>query len=55
MKWHEVSISTKEENEEQLSIFLNTISKGVSVEHSVDILKSKIDNFDDKFRLDPTD
>ena len=55
MKWHEVSISTKEENEEQLSIFLNTISKGVSVEHSVDILKSKIDNFDDKLRLDPTD
>lgn len=55
MKWHEVSISTKEENEEQLSIFLNTISKGVSIEHSVDILKAKTDNFEDRFRLDPTD
>lgn len=55
MKWHEVSISTKEENEEQLSIFLNTISKGVSIEHSVDILKAKTDNFEERFRLDPTD
>ncbi|HBV22523.1 MAG TPA: 50S ribosomal protein L11 methyltransferase [Jeotgalicoccus sp.] len=55
MKWHEVSISTKEENEEQFSIFLNTIAKGVSIEHSVDILKSKVDNFEEKFRLDPKD
>lgn len=55
MKWHEVSISTKEENEEQLSIFLNTISKGVSIEHSVDILKAKTENFDEQFRLDPKD
>ncbi|GAB3071153.1 50S ribosomal protein L11 methyltransferase [Salinicoccus sesuvii] len=55
MKWHEVSIHTKESNEEMLSGFLNTISKGVSIEHSLDILKKKIDNFDDKYRLDPTD
>ena len=55
MKWHEVSISTKEENEEQLSIFLNTIAKGVSIEHSVDILKAKTDDFDEKFRLNPKD
>ena len=55
MKWHEVSISTKEENEEQFSIFLNTIAKGVSIEHSVDILKAKTDNFDEHFRLDPKD
>lgn len=55
MKWHEISISTKEENEEQLSIFLNTISKGISIEHSVDILKEKTDNFEENFRLDPKD
>lgn len=55
MKWHEVAIHTVEENEEKLSIFLNTISKGVSVEHSIDILKQKVDNFDEKFRLDPKD
>ncbi|MCG1008911.1 50S ribosomal protein L11 methyltransferase [Salinicoccus sp. ID82-1] len=55
MKWHEVSIHTKESNEELLSGFLNTISKGVSIEHSLDILKQKIDNFDDKYRLDPKD
>ncbi|MFC3418004.1 50S ribosomal protein L11 methyltransferase [Salinicoccus hispanicus] len=55
MKWHEVSIHTKESNEEMLSGFLNTISKGVSIEHSLDILKQKIDNFDDKYRLDPQD
>lgn len=55
MKWHEVSISTKEENEEQFSIFLNTIAKGISIEHSVDILKAKTDNFEEKFRLDPKD
>ncbi|HIV81527.1 MAG TPA: 50S ribosomal protein L11 methyltransferase [Candidatus Salinicoccus merdavium] len=55
MKWHEIAIHTVEENEEKLSIFLNTISKGVSVEHSIDILKQKVDNFDEKFRLDPRD
>lgn len=55
MKWHEVSIHTKESNEEMLSGFLNTISKGVTIEHSLDILKQKIDNFDDKYRLDPQD
>jgi ribosomal protein L11 methyltransferase len=55
MKWHEVSISTKEENEEHFSIFLNTIAKGVSIEHSVDILKAKTDNFDEQFRLNPKD
>lgn len=55
MKWHEVSISTKEENEEQFSIFLNTIAKGVSIEHSVDILKAKTEDFDEKFRLNPKD
>lgn len=55
MKWHEVSISTKEENEALLSSYLNTISKGVSIEHSVDIMKAKADNFEDHFRLDPKD
>ncbi len=55
MKWNEVSIHTKESNEESFSIFLNKISKGVSVEHSLDILKRKIDDFDDKYRLDPKD
>lgn len=55
MKWHEVAIHTVEENEEKFSIFLNTVSKGVSIEHSIDILKQKVDNFDEKFRLDPKD
>lgn len=55
MKWHEVSISTKEENEELFSIFLNTIAKGISIEHSVDILKAKTNDFEEKFRLDPKD
>lgn len=55
MKWHEVAIHTMEENEEKFSIFLNTVSKGVSIEHSIDILKQKVDNFDEKFRLDPKD
>ncbi|WP_342389261.1 50S ribosomal protein L11 methyltransferase [Salinicoccus bachuensis] len=55
MKWHEVSIHTKESNEEVFSLFLNSISKGISVEHSLDILKQKIDDFDDKYRLDPKD
>ena len=55
MKWHEVSIHTKESNEEAFSLFLNSISKGISVEHSLDILKQKIDDFDDKYRLNPKD
>ncbi|CAM4140850.1 50S ribosomal protein L11 methyltransferase [Lacicoccus alkaliphilus] len=55
MKWHEVAIHTKEENEEKLSAYLNTVSKGVSIEHSIDILRGKIDDFDEKFRLDPKD
>lgn len=55
MKWHEVSIQTKESNEESFALFLNSISKGISVEHSLDILKQKIDDFDDKYRLDPKD
>lgn len=55
MKWHEVAIHTVEENEEKFSIFLNTVSKGVSIEHSIDILKQKVDDFDEKFRLDPKD
>lgn len=55
MKWHEVAIHTKEENEETLSAYLNTLSKGVSIEHSIDILRQKITNFDDKFKLNPKD
>lgn len=55
MKWHEVSIQTKESNEESFALFLNSISKGISVEHSLDILKQKIDDFEDKYRLDPKD
>lgn len=55
MKWHEIAIHTKEENEETLSAYLNTLSKGVSIEHSIDILRQKITNFDDKFKLNPKD
>lgn len=55
MKWHEVAIHTKEENEETLSAYLNTLSKGVSIEHSIDILRQKITDFDDKFKLNPGD
>jgi ribosomal protein L11 methyltransferase len=53
MKWHEVSVYTKVENEYALTQFLNIISKGVSIEYSVDLLKENIDDFDDKFRLNP--
>ena len=55
MNWTEVVISTKEENEAILSNYLNSISKGVSIEHSLDILKQKIDDFEEKYRLDPKD
>lgn len=55
MKWHEVAIHTEEENEEKLSAYLNTVSKGVSIEYSIDILREKIDDFDEKFRLNPKD
>lgn len=55
MNWTEVIIATKEENEDTLAEFLNTISKGISVEHALDILKQKIDDFEDKYRLDPKD
>ncbi|MCD2136844.1 50S ribosomal protein L11 methyltransferase [Salinicoccus halitifaciens] len=55
MKWHEVAIHTKEDNEESLSAYLNTLSKGVSIEHSIDILRQKITNFDEKFKLNPKD
>lgn len=55
MLWHEVSIYTKVDNEEIITQFLNTISKGVSIEYSVDLLRENIDDFDNKFRLNPED
>lgn len=55
MKWHEVTISTKKENEDALTMYLNTIAKGVSIEYALDILRESVSDFDDKFRLDPND
>lgn len=55
MNWTEVIIATKEENEDTFAEFLNSISKGISIEHALDILKQKIDDFEDKYRLDPKD
>lgn len=55
MNWTEVIIATKEENEDTFAEFLNSISKGISVEHALDILKQKIEGFEDKYRLDPKD
>lgn len=55
MKWHEITIGTKKENEETLTMFLNTIAKGVSIEYALDILREGVTDFDDKFRLDPND
>ena len=55
MKWHEVTISSNVDNEEVLTSFLNTIAKGVAIEYSVDTLRSDIDDFDAKFRLNPED
>ncbi|AKG73954.1 50S ribosomal protein L11 methyltransferase [Salinicoccus halodurans] len=54
MKWHEVSISTAKNNEDAFSSFLNEISKGISVEHSLELLKENVEDFDDKYRLDPS-
>ena len=53
MKWHEVSISTAKANEDAFSLFLNEIAKGISVEHSLELLKEGVEDFDDKYRLDP--
>lgn len=53
MKWHEVSISTTKNNEDSFSLFLNEIAKGISVEHSLELLKENVEDFDDKYRLDP--
>ena len=55
MKWHEVTISSNVDNEEVLTSFLNTIAKGVAIEYSMDTLRSDIDDFDAKFRLNPED
>lgn len=55
MNWTEVTISTKEENEDVFAHFLNSISKGISIEHALDIIKKKIDDFEDKYRLNPKD
>lgn len=52
MKWHEVSISTTKSNEDTFSLFLNEIAKGISVEHSLELLKKDVEDFDDKYRLD---
>lgn len=54
MKWHEVSISTAKNNEDAFSSFLNEIAKGISVEHSLELLKENVEDFDDKYRLDPS-
>lgn len=53
MKWHEISVYTKVDNEDILTEFLNTVSKGVSIEYSVDLLRENIDDFEQKFRLNP--
>ncbi|HIW12295.1 MAG TPA: 50S ribosomal protein L11 methyltransferase [Candidatus Salinicoccus stercoripullorum] len=53
MKWHEISISTTKANEDAFSLFLNEIAKGISVEHSLELLKEDVEDFDDKYRLDP--
>lgn len=55
MNWTEIIIATKEENEDAFASFLNSISKGISIEHAIDILKKKIDDFEDKYRLNPKD
>lgn len=55
MKWYELSIHTVEDNEDVLAGYLNTVSKGVSIEYSVDVLRQRTDGFDDTFRLDPKD
>lgn len=52
MKWHEVSISTVKSNEDAFSLYLNEIAKGISVEHSLELLKKDVEDFDDKYRLD---
>lgn len=54
MKWHEVSISTTKSNEDSFSLFLNEIAKGISVEHSLELLKENVEDFDEKYRLDPS-
>ncbi|CAD2076120.1 50S ribosomal protein L11 methyltransferase [Phocicoccus pinnipedialis] len=55
MNWHKISINTSVENEEMLTEFLTDISNGISVDYSMDIMKSGVEDFDNKFRLNPDD
>lgn len=56
MKWIELCIKTSNEYEETLSYMLNEMgSKGVTIEHSIDIIKQKVEDFERDYRLDPKD
>lgn len=55
MKWTKISIFSSIENEDVLSFFLTEISNGISVDYSMDIMKDSIDDFHEKFRLNPDD
>ena len=55
MNWHKISIHTSVDNEEVFTEFLTEISNGISVDYSMDIMKSGVEDFDNKFRLNPDD
>ncbi len=55
MNWHKISIHTSVDNEEVFTEFLTDISNGISVDYSMDIMKSGVEDFDNKFRLNPED
>lgn len=55
MKWYKISLHSQIENEAPLSLFLTDISNGISVDYSVDLMKSNIDDFEHKFRLNESD
>lgn len=55
MNWHKVTVNTKVDNEEVLTNFLTAIASGISVDYSIDLMKSDIEDFEHKFRLNPDD
>src|SRR5699024_12090876 len=55
MNWTKISIFSSIENEDILSFFLTEISNGISVDYSIEIMKDGIDDFHEKFRLNPDD
>lgn len=55
MNWTKISIFSSIENEDVLSFFLTEISNGISVDYSMEIMKDGIDDFHEKFRLNPDD